>query len=104
MSIDFLLLIFCFCLFGWLVGWLNQRLAQGGNITPPPLPASSSSSQQQQQQQQQHVHSLKAYDSLPASTQIIPFSKSGNTPQPAHSPSVISIQFLRYIEFRVFEH
>ena len=52
---------------------IEQRLAQGGNITPPPV--------------HMHIHQ-KAYESLPASTQIIPFSKASSTPAPAHSPSV----------------
>jgi len=57
---------------------IEQRLAQGGNISPPI------------QHSPANIHS-KAYESLPASTQIIPFSiKSGSSgmPMPTHNPMV----------------
>lgn len=48
---------------------IEQKIAQGGSISPPlPLHTTSSS-------QSSNVHS-KVYESLPSSTQIIPFPKS----------------------------
>ena len=64
---------------------IEQRLAQGGNISPPIQHSHSTP-----QQQSSTIHS-KAYESLPASTQIIPFSLksgSGGMPMSSHSPLV----------------